>query len=57
MGTDPRALYVAPLGDTKNAQTYEVDFDINTCKLEVVDGTLIATDANGVAHEVTLLDE
>ena len=54
---DPRALYVAPLGDTKNAQTYEVDFDINTCKLEVVDGTLIATDANGVAHEVTLLDE
>lgn len=53
---DPRALYVAPLGDTKNAQTYEVDFDINTCKLEVVDGTLIATDANGVAHEVVFED-
>ena len=50
---NPKVVYVAPLGDTKNAKAFDVDFNFNTCKLDIVDGALIATDADGVEHKVS----
>ena len=50
---DPNRLYVT---DLTTGQTTEqtVDFQINTCTLDVVDGLLVATSSDGTVHTVNL---
>lgn len=50
---DPNRLYVT---DLTTGQTTEktVDFQINNCTLDVVDGLLVATSSDGTVHTVNL---
>lgn len=51
----PNVLRVTTIGgDTK---TYTLDFAVNTCTLDMVDGQLIATDSDGVQHVIDLESE
>ena len=48
----PNRLYAATIGgDTK---TYTLDFAVNACTLDKVDGRLIATDSSDVQHVIDL---
>lgn len=48
----PNRLYAATIGgDTK---TYTLDFAVNACTLDKVNGRLIATDSSGVQHVIEL---
>ena len=48
----PNALHVTTIGgDTK---TVTLDFAVNACCLDMVDGQLIATDSDGVQHVIEL---
>ena len=48
----PNVLHVTTIGgDTK---TVTLDFAVNTCTLDMVDGQLIATDSDGVQHVIEL---
>ncbi len=54
-GIDPNRLYVTKLSEAEEeTKTYELDFPVNACTLDKVDGQLIATDENGMQHRIEL---
>ena len=48
----PNRLYAATIGG--NTKTYTLDFAVNACTLDKVNGRLIATDSSGVQHVIEL---
>lgn len=54
-GIDPNRLHVTKLSEAEEeTKTYELDFPVNACTLDRVDGQLIATDENGIQHRIEL---
>lgn len=48
----PKRLSVTTLGENGGTKTYELDFVVNDCTLDMKDGKLIATDPKGVEHVI-----
>lgn len=49
---NPNRLYVTTIGG--DTETYTLDFAVNACTLDMVDGQLVATDSDGVQHVIEL---
>lgn len=55
---DPNRLYFFKIGDgIRDYVTFDLDFEVARCKLNVEDGVLVATEKDGTRHEVLTVPE